>query len=845
MIGINIGISICLAVLVIIAAIVVKGFIAAGSRKGRLNYVRNFKRGKCIVIYIAAIPLYVIGQMYAKHDFGTSFFGAIADSVDLIFLKCSLKSVQELVNASLFYTVTMYVAFALVLVNAIIFTASLLQQKIWQAVKYFFWRRGERDRLLIFGNNARNIITYRSADKKSCKKLLVGKHMTSEEKYDLFLDGVLYASYKSILKYIQKRLDKKIAKGKAFTQRTVIIVNTGDELLNVELCRKLIDIIEYRRDKKLRGKNEKAKLVKRLPEVTATDNEKEQKAKQEKELKARTVELFSRLRIYVLGDAANEALYREVVNNSHGCIHYVNMYNLAAVDFIDEYPIARFMDERHVDYSSSLVRNDVDINVTMIGFGDTNRQIFLASVANNQFLTADNITENGKERTGDDGYPIMDEAHPRLKPVHYHIFDREYAQNNKNLNHSYYRYRNEFFELDENDKPIISKNGAYVRPSGISQDNYLELPELPSVDDYYHLDINEPEFYVNLKNIFTHKRAGVNMVIVAYGNDLENIDLAQKMLEKKREWGISDLIMFVKVNSAENVTDIFKREDCFRIADYNRMFDISRIDNGKVFHMAFERNRLYAIEYELKEAKKNAAKHERERTPEKEDEHAVPFVDRIGDIISDADYSWFMERTQIERDSNIYCALSLRSKLLLMGLDYVENDVKNRAPISEEEYLGTYAKGDLPQYMHIDDEYKNNVLRDKKIVDYRPLEFKLSRRMTMATQEHYRWNSYMLSMGMIPADKDAIRTEKKHGKDYENRRRHGNLTTFDGLIEFRKMVALKKCGAGATAEALTASEIDNDVIMYDYQILDDAHWILNDSGYKIVKRIKAGDKIKA
>ena len=58
-----------------------------------------------------------------------------------------------------------------------------------------------------------------------------------------------------------------------------------------------------------------------------------------------------------------------------------------AMDFIDKYPFTQFMDERHIDYQTSLIREGVDINTVMIGFGKTNQQLFLTSVANNQFIT--------------------------------------------------------------------------------------------------------------------------------------------------------------------------------------------------------------------------------------------------------------------------------------------------------------------------------------------------------------------------------------------------------------------------------------------------------------------------
>ena len=95
----------------------------------------------------------------------------------------------------------------------------------------------------------------------------------------------------------------------------------------------------------------------------------------------------------------------------------------------------------------------------------------------------------------------------------------------------------------------------------------------------------------------------------------------------------------------------------------------------------------------------------------------------------------------------------------------------------------------------------------------------------------------MISKGIIPSSREQIATEKIIGKDGRERftngknyavRRHGNLTTFDGLVEFRKIVAARD----------NCSEEEKDVIKYDYQLLDDAYWLLHKNGYKIVKHVK-------
>ena len=93
----------------------------------------------------------------------------------------------------------------------------------------------------------------------------------------------------------------------------------------------------------------------------------------------------------------------------------------------------------------------------------------------------------------------------------------------------------------------------------------------------------------------------------------------------------------------------------------------------------------------------------------------------------------------------------------------------------------------------------------------------------------------MISCGTIPATKKAIEketttnekgeTKYTNGKNYQMRR-HGNLTTFLGLVQFRQIVAKRK----------GCDEASCDVIKYDYQIMDNAHWLLTKHGYQIFKK---------
>mgnify|MGYP003311705303 CR=1 FL=1 len=56
--------------------------------------------------------------------------------------------------------------------------------------------------------------------------------------------------------------------------------------------------------------------------------------------------------------------------------------------------------------------------------------------------------------------------------------------------------------------------------------------------------------------VFDCYKYKINFIVIAYGTDLENVDLARKIVEKKHESKIDDLIIFVKCRK-------LKKEDIY------------------------------------------------------------------------------------------------------------------------------------------------------------------------------------------------------------------------------------------------------------------------------------------
>ena len=67
--------------------------------------------------------------------------------------------------------------------------------------------------------------------------------------------------------------------------------------------------------------------------------------------------------------------------------------------------------------------------------------------------------------------------------------------------------------------------------------------------------------------------------------------------------------------------------------------------------------------------------------------------------------------------------------------------------------------------------------------------------------------------------------KEKTRSDY-SLRVHGNLTSFEGLFEYRRMMA----------EYRGTGESEEDVIKYDYQLLDEAWCFLHSGGCRIFLR---------
>ena len=558
------------------------------------------------------------------------------------------------------------------------------------------------------------------------KKILIDS-LTKDQKEKLFMNNIAYRSYKQrafLSKGVTKlslSLMKKIRKKE---NRINVIINCNDEKSNLYYCGQFVKFI-----------NENPDCV-------------------------------GYIEFYVFGDREYENIYSKYEDHARGSLHYINEYKQIAIDFVDKYPLTKYMNSNHIDYETATIKKDVNINVSLIGFGRTNQQLFTAMYANNQYITVD----GGKEKT---------------KKITYNFFDKLHNGNHKNLNHNYHRYEKTFFSNDT---------------LKVNEDDYLPLPELTVKENYHYLDINDIDFYDDLNKTIDLNPNSINYIIVSLGEDFYNIDMANKITIKLKEWNTNNCYLFLRVKDKKILSDskIFLDDNiaCPFGTEEDVVYSYEKIIQEKFSKMAMLNNYVYNVEKDF----------DHKEVTEKENEMSR--------------YKWYNEINTIQRESNINACLSIKNKFHLLGLDYCKKEEKG-VEVTYSEYMKIYAENDMPQIKTLGE-------NTRKIVY--DIDFKKSKRQKLALQEHIRWNAFMITNGFIPATKDQILNEVidgkfSRGKNYEMRH-HGNLTTYCGLIEYRKMLAKRD----------NTPEKDNDVIKYDYQLLDGAYWLLSRCGYKIIKK---------
>lgn len=634
----------------------------------------------------------------------------------------------------------------------------LIKQFVTEVNYRWLWTRHEQ--VLLIGCNEENRSIYNSVKKKDSNIRPMILCETEEEFSMLYDDG--YNCFRhDPAKSIRSLLNSKLIKGE---KRCTIIINTKDEEKNLKLCGTVVEQVQKDISKTVED-------IEKLREQKDEDSRKKMLT-EEKGI----TDKMNMLHVVVFGDAQFETAYQRMEEDSYGILRYTNKARKSALELVHHYPLSGFIDRSRYINEYGCIDKKFNINFFFIGFGIVNREVFSASTIINQFVEAD---------PGEIPHP---------KKVNYYIYDLNDIKN-KNLNHKVFRFSDEFL---------------YGLERGIlREEDYLEIPPNPTEYVFMKTDINSPGFYDNLWTICSGKPDSLNIFSVALGDDLENIDMAQKILDKVQEWEIPNSHIFVNIKKEENRKIMEPDAALIPFGGENDIiFNLDNIYNSELEEMARKKHYMNAL------IKSGTGK---------------GLQGTAEEIETESLYEW-QQYDAIKKMSALFSIISLRSKLQIMGLDYRRKQKDFNALKTNEAYFNVYAQGNKPERdQKFTLVYGKEIYRYPKLLEKEDLTHQ-SLRQNLAIQEHYRWNAFMISCGFVPSSREKIIHGKDHqgkyhnGKDYKLRM-HGNLTTMAGLVDFRKLTVRPN-----------RNEAKADVINYDFQIMDDAWWYLNMFGYEIYRR---------
>ncbi len=811
-----------LALLVCVLTVVVTVYqLIRRKEYEKIRVLKEYKKGRFALIYLASLLIYYANSLYNS---GFSFFEnivtAMKNTVTTVAFRVTYSDVQLLIESNKFYELVYFIFLGCLILSAILFLISLFLPRLIQG-----WKKQtfilSREKIIFFGFNKDVKIMVKSAKENKIESMVFAD--LKEKDLEFVIGNKVY--YKNDTEESVHRIEYIIKSHLLMNKKAKIniIVNTLDDDRNLIITRKINKIISKYKDN-------------------------------------------LNLQAYVFGNGESQTAFIKYVEKSQGRINYLNKYQRVAVDFIDRYPLTAFMNDNHIDYEHALLKKDVNMNVYLVGYGKVNQEILSVSIANNQFA-------------------IKNCEKIEKKNVKYYIYDNKEIRSNKNINHYYKRFETELEEFYANKEDFLPLD---IEPADIINSGKIDFDSL--------------DFYVQLhKDIANTKKNDINYVIVSFGNDTENIDMAEKLVVKMHEWDVSDQTqVFVRVTNSkcvENISSIRK------INLYDESDEIQEIKFGKerinlkklikfetkedLYYTFGEEDRvLYDIkkifnDQEMKIAKNRNAIYYSEKAN-------VSNIDE--EFINKAYSSWY-DKSQIQRDSNYYAYLNIRTKLNLLGYDYIDNKLfneKKHTKVDFSEFEKKYFKNS-----EVVNVASKTVCFGGDKYDICKYDFQFDPkdcvRTNIAMQEHLRWNAYTISMGVIPSSISEIISSTDDGRDYIIKRKHNCLTTFDGLKKLRSILAVKyfvknliiknnpniddvsakklSCDLLMNDfekyEKLFKSEnkdekykeffknedyvieleelkkkclLDADYINYDFEIMDSLKWLLDVSGYCLIKK---------
>lgn len=173
--------------------------------------------------------------------------------------------------------------------------------------------------------------------------------------------------------------------------------------------------------------------------------------------------------------------------------------------------------------------------------------------------------------------------------------------------------------------------------------------------------------------------------------------------------------------------------------------------------------------------------------------------------------------SQLNYQSSLYAAISIVNKLNLMGLDLALRTDDTHEAINEDSYYQIYD----PLNLRLSNQ--NGCERVADLVCYRTTNL----RNKIAELEHHRWNYFNILNGYVPLSIEEITAKDKPTINNRAALKHACLTSFSGLENlFEQLIK--------HYPNLPKNQMD--YLYKDYQVMDYLPNILSLSNYKIIKK---------
>ncbi len=403
-------------------------------------------------------------------------------------------------------------------------------------------------------------------------------------------------------------------------------------------------------------------------------------------------------------------------------------------------PIIKYFPKQYINEDTSM-KEDIQINIFMIGFGDINQEIY-----KDLLITAQYVKQ-------DDKYTY------HANTINYHIYDHDKKKGNVEL----------LKGIEDRYKKLESK-----------KEDYFPLPERLSHTTFKAISANDEEVYEEITNSVNNKKT-MNYIFIAHGDNFKNLVLSSKL--EAKFINDNNLHIYTRITDFKLVKEISTSKVTY-FGDDKALLTHDRIINHRLNDLAYH----IALEYSLLANKKKLTL---------KDFYLLPY---------DAYYS------------NIISALDLRSKLLLMGYDYIKKDQLKEGDIiiSIEEYnsrLGIDQK---------DSRYENYFTHDIK--------------NAIIARTHLLWNAQYLLNEYLPLPKKEVKYLMKEDKPYiykkdRNKKLHASLTSFLGLDELHQKILKEYKNNNIDVEI---SEIE--VYKYDFMMMNIIYKVLERNNFVLIKR---------